>query len=169
MVEVLPDELSQLLGAVVGESLSGGDTVDEGDFGPKHQSLFIRVGIGSLGLLVVGKSHAGAAEFSHGVEVFRGLGIGDGPTLVETVLVAADSMQIQGSTIQEKALLGVYFVKTESEGLPYDIQDFVGSGKPGLYAVQVRVRQAVPKVGVRKSGCQGEIDGMLRIKSLMRT
>src|ERR1700753_1360421 len=93
-VVVLPNQLAQLLLRVVEEERSVRRVADERNLGPHHHALLVGERVPELRLLVVRDAYSVRAQLAYQCEVFALVRLAYRPALVETILMAADAVQV---------------------------------------------------------------------------
>ena len=140
---------------------------DVGDFRPDDKTLFVAQVIECLRVLVVGKADGVGAHLQNQRHIFFHHLAGDGNARALAVLMAGDTAQGIGTSVQNKALLRVNFklAAAEAGGLGLAIV------QPRSYGVEIRVIKTVPQAGVlqREHGSGGAVlDGGARLLAVKR-
>ena len=165
VVVVLHDEffhLGQRIGAPVVHMHR-----DVGDFRPDDKTLFVAQIIECLRVLVVGKADGVGAHFQNQRHILFHHLFGDGNARALAVLMAGNTAQGIGTSVQDKSLLRVNFklAAAEAGGLGLAIV------QPRSYGVEIRVIKTVPQAGVlqREHGSGGAVlDGGARLLAVKR-
>ncbi len=147
VVIVLLDELLHLLlrGGVKGGVIA--DAVDEAGFGPDDDAGAVAEGIFVVGVLVMGEADGVAAHFFDEGVALIDVGGGDGPALVEEVLVDGYAVEGVGVVVEEKTFLGVDAEGSQAQGLGDAVEDFAVLDDVDGGLVEVGIGEAVPEVG----------------------
>src|ERR1035441_3570464 len=81
------------------------------------------------------------------MKIFLLFGSTDGPTLVETILMAANTMQGIRDVVQEKTLVGTDPERSDTQRLGHRVRDLLPVTDHDRHCIQIWIESPVPQMG----------------------
>src|SRR5262245_11540576 len=104
MIVPLANQLNHLRFGICIERRRFGDVVNEGNFGPEKNAILISELVSVVGMLIVCKAHSCRAYFFDNGHIRDSLGIANGPTAVEPILMHVNAVQIEIMAVQKETV-----------------------------------------------------------------
>lgn len=117
VIEILLDQLAQLLFGVVIKRGCVIDLVDQSKFSPDHQAVLVAEVIEIIRVLIVSEADRIGPHFQNEGHVLIMLCLADGPSHIQSILVAVDAVERIRMAIKKKSALGIDMEITEPQGL----------------------------------------------------
>ena len=144
MVIALGNELPHLVQRIlptVGHMLG-----DVGNLRPDHHAVFVTEIIEFLGMLIVGKTNGVGTHFPNNVHILPMFPNGNGIAQPLPILMAADTPQRIGASVELKAPLRVKFNASTAESGGNAIHLHAAAVEPSSGCIEKRIVQAIPQV-----------------------
>src|SRR5205085_206611 len=98
-----------------------GDVVDERYFSPEQDAVLVGELVSVIGVLVMSEAQRGGAQLFEHRKIREPLGIPDGPSVIEPILVHVEAVQIQVMAIEKKAVGRIHAERAKAQRLGDDV------------------------------------------------